>query len=96
MDGIKEVVLSKSAELTDEVILLRRHFHRNPELSFEEINTSAFICNWLDNNGISYKKGIAGTGIIAKIKGNGRDGRIVAVRAEMDALPIIEKTPVTM
>jgi len=91
MAGIKEVILSKSSELTDEVVMLRRHFHRNPELSYEEINTSSFICSWLDKNGISYRKGIAGTGIIGTINGKGRGGKVIAVRAEMDALPINEK-----
>jgi amidohydrolase len=91
MSGIKEVILSKSSELIDEVVMLRRHFHRNPELSYEEINTSSFICNWLDKNGIPYRKGIAGTGIIGTIRGKGNGGKVIAVRAEMDALPITEK-----
>ena len=91
MAGIKEIILGKSAELKEEVISLRRHFHRNPELSFEETETSQFICNWFVKNGISFRKGIAGSGIIGTIKGNGNGSKIIALRAEMDALPITER-----
>ena len=91
MAGIKEIILEKSAELKEEVISLRRHFHRNPELSFEETETSQFICNWFVKNGISFRKGIAGSGIIGTIKGNGNGSKIIALRAEMDALPITER-----
>jgi amidohydrolase len=90
MAGIKEIILEKSAELKEEVISLRRHFHRNPELSFEETETSQFICNWLGKNGIDFRKGIAGSGIIGTIKGNGNGSKVIALRAEMDALPITE------
>ena len=91
MAGIKEIILEKSAEMKEEVISLRRHFHRNPELSFEETETSQFICNWLGKNGIDFRKGIAGSGIIGTIKGNGNGSKIIALRAEMDALPITER-----
>ena len=91
MTGIKEDILLKSADLKEEVIQLRRHFHRHPELSYEETETSLFICDWLQKNGISFKKGIAGTGIIGIIKGNGNGKKVIALRAEMDALPITEK-----
>ena len=91
MAGIKEIILEKSAEMKEEVISLRRHFHRNPELSFEETETSQFICNWFVKNGISFRKGIAGSGIIGTIKGNGNGSKIIALRAEMDALPITER-----
>jgi amidohydrolase len=91
MAGIKEIILEKSAELKEEVISLRRHFHRNPELSFEETETSQFICNWFGKNGIGFRKGIAGSGIIGTIKGNGNGSKIIALRAEMDALPITER-----
>jgi len=91
MTGIKEDILLKCADLKEEVIQLRRHFHRHPELSYEETETSLFICDWLQKNEISFKKGIAGTGIIGIIKGNGDGKKVIALRAEMDALPITEK-----
>lgn len=90
MPEIKELILEKSAELKDEVIQLRRHFHRHPELSYEERETANFICGWLDQNKIAYKKGIAGTGIIGTINGKS-GGKVIALRAEMDALPITER-----
>ena len=90
MPGIKELILENSAELKDEVIKLRRHFHRHPELSYQETETASFICGWLDQNKIPYKKGIAGTGIIGTIQGKS-PGKVIALRAEMDALPITER-----
>jgi amidohydrolase len=91
MAGIKEQILQKSSELKEEVIRLRRHFHKFPELSYKETNTSAYICDWLKKNDIQYRHGIAGTGIIGTIKGKGPGDSIIAVRAEMDALPITER-----
>lgn len=91
MAGLKEHILSKSADLKNEVIELRRHFHRNPELSYQETATASFICGWLQKNDISYRSGIAGTGIIGSIRGNGQSSRVIALRAEMDALPITER-----
>jgi len=91
MTGMKEYILSTSAELSEEVIRIRRHLHTYPELSFEEKNTSAYICDWLEKNSIPYKKEIAGTGIIATIKGKDDGKKVIALRAELDALPIHEK-----
>jgi len=91
MSGIKETILSRSEEIKDEVIKLRRHFHMHPELSYEETNTSSYICRWLDENAIGYLNNIAGTGIIATIKGSTEAGKVIALRAEMDALPVHER-----
>ena len=91
MPGIKNDILVKSAELKEDVIQLRRHFHRHPELSYEEFETSQYICGWLEKNGISFRKGIAGTGIIGTIEGKVSSGKVIALRAEMDALPISER-----
>ena len=91
MSGIKELILEKSVGLKEEVISLRRHFHRYPELSYEELDTSDYICEWLEQNEIEYKNKIAGTAIIGKITGLARGCKVIAVRAEMDALPITER-----
>jgi amidohydrolase len=91
MPEIKKYILERSASLLEEVKQIRRHFHRYPELSYEEYETSDYICNWLQDNGIKFKNGIAGTGIIATINGNMPGKKVIAVRAEMDALPITEK-----
>jgi amidohydrolase len=91
MAGMKEHIRLKSADLKEEVRELRRHFHRHPELSYEENETCRFISDWLEENAITFKKGIAGTGIIGTIKGNAPGNRVIAVRAEMDALPVSER-----
>jgi len=91
MPGIKDIILAKSADLKQEVIQLRRHFHRYPELSYQETQTSLFICKWLENNNIVFRKGIAGTGIIGIIKGKTEGKKVIALRAEMDALPVNER-----
>lgn len=77
--------LAKAEEIKDLLIEYRRDFHRNPELGFEEHRTSDTIKEFLDNEGIEYFE-TAGTGICALIKG--KEGRTVAIRADMDALPI--------
>jgi amidohydrolase len=91
MPGIKDIILAKSADLKQEVIQLRRHFHRYPELSYQETGTSIFICNWFEKNSIAFRKGIAGTGIIGMIKGKAEGKKVIALRAEMDALPVNER-----
>lgn len=71
---------------------IRRMLHRIPELQFNEYKTSGYICSVLDTLSIPYKKGYGGgTGIIATIQGNG-EGKCVALRADIDALPIQEET----
>jgi len=91
MSGIKEIIIENSAELFNEAVDIRRHFHKHPELSYQETETSLYICNWLKKNNIEFRSGIAGTGIIASVKGKKDGKKVIAVRAEMDALPITEK-----
>lgn len=73
--------------IKDDLISWRRHFHMNPELGYKEYNTSAFIKNFLNAEGIEFTN-TAETGICAVIKGNG--SKTVALRADMDALPLQE------
>jgi amidohydrolase len=86
LDKIKKL----SQELHQETVANRRHLHANPELSFEEHNTSAFVQSKLTEYGISFKAGIAGTGIEAIIEGNNASKKVLALRGDMDALPIHE------
>lgn len=78
-------------ELYPELVQIRRDFHRHPEPGFEEHWTSARICQILDQWGISYESSVAGTGIVAMIRGQKPGhGNTVALRADMDALPLTE------
>jgi len=79
----------QSQEIFDEVISWRRYFHQFPELGFEEYKTSAKLQAMLAECGISFEV-MAGTGVVGVLEGNG-EGRTVAIRADMDALPIQEE-----
>jgi len=78
----------------DEIRDIRRHIHQNPELSFQEFETSAFIKKQLEKMGIPYKDGYVKTGIIGKIEGQNPSKKVIALRADIDALPIKEKNDV--
>ena len=71
----------------------REHLHRFPELSFKEEKTAEFISSVLDGAGIEHYKGIGGHGILAVIKGK-KNGKTIAIRADMDALPLEEENDV--
>ncbi|SEQ63453.1 M20 metallopeptidase family protein [Piscibacillus halophilus] len=83
--------MSDVEKIVEEVIQFRRDLHRNPELSGEEYRTSQKIQEKLDEYGIQYKAGFAKTGVLGVIKGS-KPGKTVALRADIDALPIMEKT----
>lgn len=91
MIGIKEQIIDRASHVKKEVVELRRHLHKHPELSYKEFETATFISEWLKKNNIEFRDGVAGTGIIATIKGKAAGKRVIAVRAEMDALPINEE-----
>ncbi|MEN8226513.1 MAG: M20 family metallopeptidase [Bacteroidota bacterium] len=80
-----------SDQLLKELIEIRRHFHKFPERSFEEHKTSATIRKILDDWGIEYSFPIVETGILARIRGN-NPGKRIALRSDMDALPITEQS----
>lgn len=78
----------------EEILSVRRHIHRNPELSFQEYKTSEFIQTKLQEFGIEFKSGFVETGIVAFIKGKNPESKTIALRADMDALPIQEENEV--
>ena len=85
-------LIEAAKELYPETVRIRRYLHSHPELSEHEENTSRFVCSVLDEHGISYTAGVAGFGIVAQV-GDVKDGcRCIAVRADMDALPVCEAT----
>ncbi len=89
-------VINRIAEFSDEVAAWRRHLHENPELGYEEHHTSAFVAERLRAFGVDeVVTGIGKTGVVAVIKGRGQgSGKVVGLRADMDALPIHEATDV--
>lgn len=76
-----------------DVIRMRRHLHANPELSYQEFETSKFVAGELRKMGLEPVEGIGGTGLIADIVGK-NPGAVIALRADMDALPIMEANQV--
>lgn len=88
---------SRANELFDKVRSYREHIHANPELSYEEHETMLYVSNQLEKIGIEYQKEVGGTGIIALIKPNDFDPSkpCIALRADMDALPIQEENEVS-
>ena len=90
---LKEEIKKLSQQIQPTVVKIRRHLHRHPELSFQEHETSAFIKTQLDALGIPWKV-VAGTGILAMIKGKLTSDNVIALRADIDALPIQEKNDV--
>jgi len=83
-------MLDQAQAIADDMIAIRRELHRFPELGYQEVQTAQLICRELDQLGVSYRSGVARTGVVAEIvRGS---GRTVALRADMDALPIEEAT----
>lgn len=77
-----------------EIIANRRHLHAHPELSFQEHHTAQFVAGQLRSFGIEPQEGVAETGLVALIKGKNPERKTVALRADMDALPIVEANDV--
>ena len=86
---IKEQIQQLSANIFNDVVATRRHLHSHPELSFHEVETSAFVAARLTELGLTYER-MADNGLVALIKGDKPSDRVVALRADMDALPITE------
>lgn len=85
-------MLDKAQALSDELVRLRRDIHQHPELGFEEFRTAALVADTLAEIGIETQTGVGHTGVVGQI-GSG-DGSTIAIRADMDALPILENNDV--
>ncbi len=82
-------------EILPVVVADRRHFHEHPELAFEEYETAAYVAERLRELGVEdIKTGVGGTGVTGLIRGERGDGNVVMLRADMDALPILEENAV--
>jgi amidohydrolase len=90
---IKQQIQEKAKNIYNDVVANRRHLHSHPELSFHEVETSAFVAGKLDELGLEYVK-MADTGLVALIKGDKPSTNVIALRADMDALPITEANDV--
>lgn len=84
-------MLEASEKLADELIAFRRDLHRHPELSLQESATAAKVARQLRDLGLPVKTGVGGHGVVADMVG-GEPGPVIALRADMDALPIQEET----
>ncbi len=82
---------AETAKVTPAITEIRHQIHQNPELSNREVKTAALVADYLRKLGLDVKTGVAHTGVVAILKG-GRPGPVVAVRADMDALPVTEQT----
>lgn len=92
---MQEKIKSLASQYHQEVVGFRRHLHAHPELSFQEFETSKYIASFLEEHNIPYQGGYVKTGLVAHIKGNNPDKKVIALRADMDALPITETNEVT-
>lgn len=90
LESVKSLSLSSAAD----VIKMRRHLHANPELSYQEVKTARFVADTLKSFGLTPTEGVAGTGVVAMIEGKNPGNKTVALRADMDALPIVEANDV--
>ncbi len=88
LDQIKNL----SQKLNPRLLEIHRHLHANPELSGQEYQTSAYVAGVLSSCGIRVREAVGKTGVIGELSGLGKDKRMIALRADMDALPIEERT----
>lgn len=90
---IEEKIKALAREFSPEVIAIRQHLHAHPELSYQEHETSAYVQQQLKGLGIPFEVKAA-TGVVGLLKGRNPGSRVVALRADMDALPIVEENEV--
>lgn len=87
-------IRKQAAQQVSQVIAHRRHLHMHPELSFEEAETAAYVQSQLQAMNIPFEADVAGHGIVGIIEGKNPHKKVVALRADMDALPIVEANDV--
>jgi amidohydrolase len=94
MQALADTIKSLASQNFSRIKTIREHLHAHPELSFKEYNTSDYIAAILDEIGLSYTRGIAGTGIVGVLEGKTKGKHTLLLRADMDALPITEQNEV--
>ena len=91
---MKEKILELSDLFFDEIVSIRRYMHMHPELSFQEFETSNYIKSILKSWDMKFLDGYANTGILVNLEGKEPSSRVIALRADFDALPILEENDV--
>lgn len=91
---MSSTLLDEAGQFEDEVIEIRRKIHSNPELSFKEFETSKLVASKLKSLGIEVRTNVGGTGVVGLLKG-AKKGKVVGLRADMDALPVSEDVDVS-
>jgi carboxypeptidase Ss1 len=86
-------VLGEARRIEPEILKNRRALHQHPELAYHEVETAKMVAEKLESYGIVVKRGLGGTGVLGTLKG-GKPGRVVALRADMDGLPVQEQSDV--
>ena len=92
-DQLKQIIDERADEIEEQVIDWRRHFHENPELSNREFETAAYIAEYLKELGLEVETEVAHTGVVALLEG-GLPGPVIGLRADIDGLPVTERTDV--
>jgi amidohydrolase len=87
--GLEQEIRQRAAQIEDKLIAWRRDIHEHPELGEQEVRTAGLVAEHLRRLGLDVRTGVANTGVVALLKG-GRPGPVVALRADMDALPVTE------
>lgn len=93
LDALHGTVDELAAAVNDQVVAWRRDIHANPELGMQEFRTAALVAEHLESLGIEVETGVGGTGVVGVLRG-GRPGPVVALRADMDGLPVTEMADV--
>ncbi|MEO1435348.1 MAG: amidohydrolase, partial [Bacteroidota bacterium] len=92
---IKDKIKALASQYYTDVVEIRHHLHQNPELSFQEVQTGKYIARKLEEYGIPHEHGIADNGVVGLIEGKNPGKKIIALRADIDALPILEANDVS-
>ena len=92
-DAIHSEIDRSAAAVTGKVTAWRHDIHSHPELSFQEIRTAKLVADHLKSLGMDVQTGVGGNGVVGILRG-GKPGRVVALRADMDALPVVEQVNV--
>jgi amidohydrolase len=90
LDALHSEIDRRAAQVEPKVVAWRRDIHQHPELSFHEVRTAQLVADHLRSLGMDVRTGVGGNGVVGTLKG-GRPGPVVALRADMDALPVVEQ-----